>query len=61
MAFAQLKDFTGEIEVVIFPEAFEKNYALWKNDAVVLVRGQVQIRDDALKLICQDAAELKTK
>ncbi|MEK7078027.1 MAG: exodeoxyribonuclease VII large subunit, partial [Patescibacteria group bacterium] len=60
MAFAQLKDFTGEIEVVIFPEAFEKNSALWKNDIMVLVRGQVQIRDEALKLICNEAKLLAT-
>ena len=60
MAFAQLKDFTGEIEIVIFPEAFEKSSALWKNDAMVLVRGQVQIRDDSLKLICNDVKLLET-
>ncbi len=55
MAFGLLKDFSGEIEVVVFPDTFEKKQNTLKEDSVVLIRGTVQIRDDNLKLICNDA------
>ncbi|MDP3800452.1 MAG: DNA polymerase III subunit alpha [bacterium] len=61
MAFAQLADFSGEIEIVIFPDTYAKKPEIWEMDKIMLIKGQVQIRDNALKLICKDAVELKTK
>lgn len=58
MVFAQLQDTTDSIEVVVFPDTFEKNPSIWQSDNVLLVRGQVQIRDNTLKLICRDAKSL---
>jgi DNA polymerase-3 subunit alpha len=55
MVFAQLQDNTDSIEVVVFPDTFEKNPSIWQSDNVMLVKGQVQIRDNALKLICKEA------
>lgn len=59
MVFAQLADFSGEIEVVVFPDTFEQKPDLWQRDKTLLIKGQVQIRDNALKLICKDATILK--
>lgn len=61
MAFAQLADFSGEIEVVVFPDTYAKKPEIWEMDKIMLIKGNVQIRDNALKFICKDATELKTK
>ena len=58
MVFAQLQDSEDSIEVVVFPDTFEKNPSIWQNDAVLLVKGQVQLRDNSLKLICKEAVLL---
>ncbi|MDP3764183.1 MAG: DNA polymerase III subunit alpha [bacterium] len=58
MAFAQLADFSGEIEVVVFPDTYAQKPEIWEMDKIMLIKGQVQIRDNALKLICREAKEL---
>jgi DNA polymerase-3 subunit alpha len=57
MAFAQLEDLQGSVEVVIFPGAYEKTRELWKPDNLLLVRGTVQVRDDEPKIICESAVD----
>ncbi len=51
MAFANLQDFKNKIEVVIFPETLEKTKDAWQEDAVIIVSGKADYRDDAYKLI----------
>ena len=58
MVFAQLADFSGEIEAVVFPDTYRQNPDIWQRDKILLVKGQVQIRSNALKLICKDATVL---
>lgn len=53
MAFGTLQDSTGEIEVVFFPKIYEQEKDLIKQDAVLLVKGKVQHREDELKLIIE--------
>jgi len=55
MAFANLQDFNGAIEVVIFPEKLEQTRNVWQNDNVVLVSGTVDFRNGAYKLLCSRA------
>ncbi len=43
MAFASLEDLTGVCEVVIFPKVFQKAVDLLHPDAVIVVRGRVEI------------------
>jgi DNA polymerase-3 subunit alpha len=57
MAFAQLEDLHGSIEVVVFPKAYEKTRELWQPDNILLVRGKVQVRDDEAKVICESAVD----
>lgn len=57
MAFAQLEDLHGGVEVVIFPNAYEKTQQLWQPDNVLLVRGKVQVREDEAKVICESAVD----
>lgn len=51
MAFAQLQDETGSIDIVIFPKVFEQYSNLIHNDAVVLIKAKVDVRDEELQLL----------
>lgn len=54
MAFAQLEDLYGTIEVIIFPRTYEENTRFIKTDSIVLVEGRVSQREDEeTKIICE--------
>jgi len=57
MAFAELEDLHGSVEVVVFPGAYEKTRELWQPDNILLVRGRVQVREDDAKVICESAVD----
>ncbi|MCS7259164.1 MAG: DNA polymerase III subunit alpha [Anaerolineae bacterium] len=62
MAFAELEDAQGSIEVVVFSKLYEQTRALWQEGKVVLVRGTVDNRDgQGLKLICEAVDEAITQ
>jgi DNA polymerase-3 subunit alpha len=51
MAFAQLEDLSGAIELVIFPRIYAENRELLSGDALFLVQAKVDVRDASPKLI----------
>jgi DNA polymerase-3 subunit alpha len=53
-ASAQLEDLTGGIEVMFFPHTYSTFGADIADDAVVLVGGKVNIRDDRVSLIANE-------
>ncbi|WP_280485032.1 DNA polymerase III subunit alpha [Nocardia farcinica] len=55
-ASAQLEDLTGGIEVLFFPQAYSVYGADVVEDAVVLVKARVSVRDDRISLIANDLA-----
>ncbi len=57
MAFVQLEDPTGAIEVTIFPKTYERTRDLWRADAVLLVKGKVELRNGKLQILCDSAEE----
>lgn len=58
MLFAKIEDFTGNIEVIVFPETYAKTMAAWRETAVVGVLGKLSFRDGEPKIICNNAREL---
>ena len=54
MAFANIEDLYGSIEVVIFPETYKKYRNLIENDNVVLIKGKLQVDDTDVKLLSQE-------
>ncbi len=53
MAFLQLEDLLGSVEVVVFPNIYEKNTQQLNEEAKIFVSGHVDAGDDkAAKLIC---------
>jgi len=58
MAFAQLEDLSGKIELVIFPKTFEKYRELLKTDLIAVISGKIDLRDGSYKLILNTIKEL---
>lgn len=58
MAFANLEDFGGKIELVIFPRTLAKYKDIWQDDKIILTEGKLDFRDGAFKLICDSAKEI---
>ncbi len=62
MAFGKLEDYNGSIEMVVFPDLFEKNEASFVKDRVLFLKGVLDDsrRDFSLKVqAILDAASLK--
>lgn len=59
MAFANLEDMYGSIEVLVFPKIYEKYNRLVQEDNMVLIKGRLSIREDeAPKLLAEDIRSL---
>jgi DNA polymerase-3 subunit alpha len=55
MMFATLDDLEGQVEMLVFNSAYEKNNAVIENDAVVVVRGRVDHKERGeTKLVAQE-------
>ncbi|WP_010678404.1 DNA polymerase III subunit alpha [Bacillus timonensis] len=61
MAFLTISDETGELEGVAFPRTYLQSAKLLKNDALVLVKGKVESRNNQLQLIINQAQALPDK
>ena len=53
MLVATLEDLTGSTEVVVFPKVFAETANAWADDAVVLVTGRVDHRDEGSQVLCE--------
>ncbi len=64
MAFVKLEDQFGEIELILFPNAYQQTAGLWERDRVILCRGKVSAKDregntsEELKIMVDDAREI---
>jgi DNA polymerase-3 subunit alpha len=55
MAFAQIEDLQGTLDVVIFPRVWEETRNLWDPERVLVVRGKVSFRGREPNLIVDSA------
>jgi DNA polymerase-3 subunit alpha len=60
MAFVQLEDLQGGIELVVFPRTYRTHKPLFTMDRILLVRGKVDFRDQQPKIICDWATDQLT-
>ncbi|HEV8662004.1 MAG TPA: DNA polymerase III subunit alpha, partial [Candidatus Methylomirabilis sp.] len=58
MAFVTVEDQTGSVETVAFPDLYRAKMLHLVKDAAVLVTGQVDITEDAAKLLLSDVEPL---
>lgn len=54
MSVFWLEDLRGSIEVVVFPSAYMQAQALLAADAIVCVKGKVDLRDEQPKVVAQE-------
>ncbi|MFH1561653.1 MAG: DNA polymerase III subunit alpha [Patescibacteria group bacterium] len=53
MAFASIKDETGQIELVVFPDHFEKAKNFLETDQVIVTEAKIDHREDRFSLIVE--------
>ncbi len=54
MAFITVEDLVGQVEVIVFPNTYDKYQPILNEDSKVLIYGKVNVNDDAdAKLICE--------
>lgn len=58
MAFVTLEDLSGSIEVLVFPRAYDQYGLALKRDAVVLMRGKLDVEEQSVKLLCDEVIAL---
>jgi len=60
MAFVQIEDLQGTIEVVVFPSVYKETEGLWEEDKLLVIQGRVDDRGGELKIICESARDYLT-
>ena len=46
MAFVKLEDLTGNVELVIFPDLYEKSAAMLEEDSLLIVEGRTDLKEE---------------
>ena len=57
MAFVHLEDLQGSIEVIVFPRVFKETRDLWQPDKILIVRGRVDAKGRAPKILCESVRD----
>jgi DNA polymerase-3 subunit alpha len=57
MAFVNLEDLQGSIEVIVFPNVYEKTRELWLEDKILVVKGRVDTKGREPKVICESVQD----
>ncbi len=57
MLMGTLDDLEGTIDIVVFPRTYQQTKDVWREDAIVVVSGKVDSRDERLQIVV-DTAEL---
>lgn len=59
MAFVNLFDETGSIEVIVFPKIFSKTKDIWQVNQPIMLKGKIDNREGTLTIIVDKAVNLK--
>ena len=61
MAFVDMEDLFGEVEVVVFPNVYEKYMGLLKDDSLILVKGSINFKEGEIpKLLADQILDLRS-
>ena len=58
MFFMNLEDMKDKIEVVVFPNAIERNPTAFQENKIVFISGRVDDRNGTPKVICESIEEI---
>jgi DNA polymerase III subunit alpha len=59
MAYVELEDLTGMLEVILFPELYKNNLMHVVTDSELIIKGRIDAREDSLNMIASDMILLK--
>lgn len=59
MAIMSIEDLTGEAEVLVFPKTFADTEKFIRKDAIVCVKGKINLREERPKIIANDIMPLE--
>ena len=59
MAIVLLEDFSGSVEVLVFPKAYAACAKVITVEAIVFVRGRISLREESPKLLANDVISLE--
>ena len=54
MAYVELEDLTGMIETIIFPELYKNNMMFIEEEAELVVKGRLDLKEDSMNMIASD-------
>ncbi|HEU0025970.1 MAG TPA: DNA polymerase III subunit alpha [Ktedonobacterales bacterium] len=54
MLAVQFEDLLGSLEIIVFSRTYAATQEVWKDDAILLVTGQVKMRDDQPQLVAEE-------
>ncbi len=57
MVVAQLEDLHGSFDVVAFPRTYQQTAELWREDAVLIIQGKLDTRDERLQVIADSVED----
>ena len=60
MAIVTLEDLDGVVEALVFPTTFSKYGGLVKQDAIVFVKGRMNLREEEPKIVVNEIAALES-
>jgi DNA polymerase-3 subunit alpha len=60
MAFVEIEDLQGTIEIVVFPSIYRETGDLWQEDKLLVVQGRVDSRGREPKVICESVRDYLT-
>jgi DNA polymerase-3 subunit alpha len=58
MAFLTLEDLTGSVEVIVFPKTYEQNTLHLRRDAILVVRGKLDVAEQQAKVLADSVIPL---
>ena len=60
MAILSIEDLYGSMEVIVFPQAYERYRSLLEVNNAVIIKGRAQVSDDESKLIASDIYSMES-
>ncbi|MBF0520138.1 MAG: DNA polymerase III subunit alpha [Nitrospirae bacterium] len=59
MAIVQLEDDEGSVEVVVFPDTFSRSDSFLKKDALVVIKGKLEVSEKGSKILASEVLSLQ--
>ncbi len=58
MVFAEVEDYSGKAEAVVFAKTLESNQDAWQENSIVAIKGKINFRDQDPKILVEEAKRI---